>query len=80
MTNDEKRAMLDKACQTLGEHFDAIEILASEHHGDENQTTTFRSGVGNWFARHGLRHETLMRDREVTRREVDKEAELEEEE
>lgn len=77
MTNEEKRALLDKTVQSLGEHFDAVEILASEHHGDQNQTTTFRSGVGNWFARHGLRNESIIRDRQITKHEVEKEYESE---
>lgn len=57
MTHEEKLRMLHDTCTRLSEHFDNVQIFASvnpasigEAAGD---TSSYRSGVGNWWARLG---------------------------
>ena len=52
MTNKEREQLLAFHVEALGEHFDAVQIVASFPTGPGNQLTGFATrGTGNWFAR-----------------------------
>ena len=60
MTPKQEAEMLDETLARLGEHFDAVQILATAH---DDEGTDYRSqGVGNWYARVGMAREFLKRD------------------
>ena len=46
---------LDQAAASLGEHFDAVQILAV--HSDGKATVLMAAGSGNVFTRNGMIHE-----------------------
>lgn len=48
---------LDQAAANLGEHFDAIHILAV--HSDGKSTVLMSSGTGDAFTRAGMLHEYM---------------------
>lgn len=50
---------LRAAAIALLDQFDAVEIVAIRHEGDDEGTNAFRAGVGNWYARYGAVRETL---------------------
>lgn len=52
---------IDKALEILGEHFDAVQILASHETVDGNTVSAFW-GVGNWYTRTGMAVEFLDKD------------------
>lgn len=56
MTNEEAEQLLQRTAEQLGEHFDAVQILASKPR-DGGGTACFKSGAGNWYARQGMAHE-----------------------
>lgn len=63
MTTEEHKQlgeMVDDMAIKLGEHFDAVQILASvcDHKG----TSSVSRGSGNWFARQGMAHEFIAQD------------------
>lgn len=46
--------LLRKAVDTLGEHFDTVQIFTTRHDpAGENGTVSVNKGCGNWFARYG---------------------------
>jgi hypothetical protein len=49
MTAEEKQVFIDRIAAEIGEHFDAVQILA--HDSDSDSYTTFSAGVGSLFAR-----------------------------
>jgi hypothetical protein len=49
MTIHEKQEYLEKLAADLGEHFDAVQILA--HDSDTDSYSTFEAGSGSLFAR-----------------------------
>ena len=49
MTAEEKQVFIDRIAAEIGEHFDAVQILA--HDSDSDSYTTFAAGVGSLFAR-----------------------------
>lgn len=63
-TSDEDLARLQQACESLGEHFDSIQIFATIHDPDRGNggTTNASWGSGNWFARKGQIEEWLGMD------------------
>lgn len=56
MTFDELKVV----AQTLGEHFDAVQILVS--FTEDGATHIWKPGCGNWFARQGMVHEFINTD------------------
>lgn len=67
MTDEEKQNLWDlitSATEKLGEHFDAIQILASM--SEEDGTRTFFHGAGNWYARRGMAQEFVNVDQART--------------
>lgn len=59
-TQEEAEEILEKAASVLGEHFDAVQILASWN--EDGQTTCVKRGSGNWYARQGMAHEFINSD------------------
>lgn len=59
MSPEEQLKMLDRHLAELGEHFDAVEILATDTDGEG--TSTLIRGIGNYWARIGLAHEFINR-------------------
>lgn len=66
--------LLKKAAESLGEHFDSVQIFASRHEPEtENGTVSCNEGTGNWFARIGQVREWLIRRDEESKEAVRKE-------
>lgn len=57
MSPEELGEMVDKMALQLGEHFDAVQIMATLC--DKDGTRSYYRGAGNWFARQGLAHEFI---------------------
>lgn len=83
--DDSKKAELDRLDQLvkahanqLSEHFDAVQIFANKHTGDEEGTARVSWGTGNWYARYGHVHEWLVRQRERSRIEQQQDPDSEE--
>ena len=60
MTIQEAEAILEKALAQIGEHFDAVQILASWN--EEAMSMIAKRGTGNWYARQGMAHEFINSD------------------
>lgn len=60
MTTEAAERMLEQCAHALGEHFGAVQIMAT---WDEAGITkcSYR-GVGNWYARQGMAHEFINAD------------------
>lgn len=57
---DKHREAVEKALHLLGEHFEAVQILATRT--IEGSTHTMFRGTGNWHARMGLAVEFVNKD------------------
>lgn len=64
MTTDEAERLLASAAAELGEHFEAVQILATWRSGE--YTHTRHAGNGNWNSRVGMCHEFIVDDRAKT--------------
>lgn len=52
--NENQYALVKRACQELGEHFDSVQIFVSRHEqGIEDGTLDASWGAGNFFSRYG---------------------------
>lgn len=63
MTTEERDRLSKLAArfaEDLGEHFDAVQILACVC--DDEGTSNISRGSGNWFARQGMAHEFIAQD------------------
>lgn len=60
MDTTEAEKIVQKAAESLGEHFDAVQIMVSWN--EEGMTKMFKSGCGNWYARQGMAHEFINAD------------------
>ena len=58
-----QQLILDRTVKELLEHFDSIQILATNHRGDKDITVSFSAGAGNWYARLGRVVEWLAVER-----------------
>lgn len=66
--NDTLGDLIQKTAQSLGEHFDSVQIFATKHEpGVDDGTTHFYSGVGNYFARVGHVKDWIIKQNEGTR-------------
>lgn len=67
MTREDAEKLLERTAEQLGEHFDAVQILASRPHetekGGDHGTEIFQKGRGNWYARQGMAQQFVARDR-----------------
>jgi hypothetical protein len=60
--------LLRKACSTLIEHFDTVQIFVTRHEPTENHgTVNIHIGRGNWFARYGHIKEWILLEEETAR-------------
>jgi hypothetical protein len=57
MNAEQALQMIDAVAAQLGEHFEAVEILAS--FPLEGGTQCIKRGRGNWYARQGMAHEFI---------------------
>lgn len=57
---------LDKALDTLREHFDTVQILATRHEASQNGTLHFDCGFGNYYARFGQLDIWLKQQRQAS--------------
>lgn len=57
MTNKEAETLLEEFAAKLGEHFDAVQILASWNH--DGLSSHAKRGAGNWYARLGMCHDFI---------------------
>lgn len=64
MTADEFTAVCEEFFAKVGEHADAVQVLATFHESGASETgTTFRKrGIGNYWARVGMVREFLIQD------------------
>lgn len=51
---------LDETLEKLGEHFEHVQLLVSNH--DDSGTWTISRGVGNWNARQGMAQRFIKDD------------------
>ena len=58
--NDRLAAICEEFAAKLGEHFDAVQILASWNDG--GLSYCIKRGSGNWYARQGMAHEFINAD------------------
>lgn len=58
MTSEQAKELLDGCANKIGEHFDAVQILATRMVGEK--THSLYRGVGNWHARQGMAHEFIV--------------------
>lgn len=62
MNRDQIENLLERQAEDLCEHCDAVQILASIRNED-GSTTAISVGSGNWYARIGMAHGMVDRDR-----------------
>ncbi len=60
MKPSQLREICDKAAESLGEHFDAVQIMATWTEG--GVTRALKIGRGSWYARQGMAHEFINED------------------
>lgn len=60
MTEQQITDLLEKHASELGEHFDAVQILATWHEGGLTYSRAY--GSGNWYARQGMASAFINRD------------------
>lgn len=59
MANEELSKIVENLVRALGEHFDAVQILASNNRDDGAGWECIKRGTGNYFARIGMAKELL---------------------
>lgn len=60
MNKDAAGKLLEDTAAKLGEHFDAVQIMATKN--EEGHTLCVKRGSGNWYARQGMAHEFINED------------------
>lgn len=63
-TPSELEAIVQSHVNALMEHFEVVQILTSLT--SQNGTESVNLGAGNWYARQGMAHEFIGRDRAHT--------------
>jgi len=61
MTPEEGNKKVDEALMLLREHFESVQILASWT--EDGVCYGSNRGAGNWYARQGMAHEFIQKDR-----------------
>lgn len=64
MTPTELETLMEEYVLKLGEHFDAVQIVACTVEGEG--TRCLKRGSGNWYARKAMCQEFVERDQAVT--------------
>ena len=60
MDKQQATDMIERLAASIGEHFDAVQIMVSWV--DEGSTCAVSKGTGNFYARLGLAHEFILLD------------------
>lgn len=60
-------ALVTQAVESLGEHFDSVEIFVSSHRPDLGGSRALNRGCGNWYTRYGQITEWIVRENERER-------------
>jgi hypothetical protein len=64
-------AMVRRAAEELGEHFDTVQVFATRHLPAEIEgTMSYQYGVGNVYGRYGQVSEWLIKEDERARAEI----------
>lgn len=67
---EKKMALLENQINILKNHFDSIQIFASNfNEDDEDNTSHFNTGYGNWFSRYGQVKEWVIKCEEEAKHE-----------
>lgn len=61
MTDADAKALLDKTAKTLGEHFDAVVLMATWP-AENGNTRVVKTGSGNYYTRMGMVQEFCRED------------------
>lgn len=70
-TKDEDMERVRKACETLSEHYDSVQLFCTRHEsGEHDGTINLNWGAGNYFTRSGQVREWLVKQDEIARGEV----------
>lgn len=64
MDAKEAVALLDFHVSALMEHYDSVQIMVTR--SDHTGTEDFMRGGGNWYARQGMAHDFITRDKART--------------
>ena len=68
MSEDSDMDRVKRACESLLDHFDTVQIFATRHEsGEKDGTVTIRFGLGNWFARYGHVKDWILIEEETSR-------------
>lgn len=79
MTEEEIKALVQKAAADLGEHFESVRIFVSWPHEDKAHVTkTYDDGTGNWYASYGQIRQWILMEEERMRAAARKEFEEDE--
>jgi len=71
---EEEERLVKQHVAALSEHFDSVQIFVSRHDpAIQDGTVTVSWGAGNWYARAGQIREWILRQEEITRRQIQKE-------
>jgi hypothetical protein len=60
MTEEESMKLIEKCSASLGEHYEAVQILVTW--SESGLTYSQARGSGNWYARQGMAHEFIQKD------------------
>lgn len=60
MEREALEKMMEECLAKLGEHFDAVQILATRH--EDKKSESIHKGTGNWYARFGMVHEFINKE------------------
>lgn len=73
MIEDDERLLelIKKAAFELGEHFDAVQIVATKHNDQDTGTSSWSYGVGNYYARYGHIAQWLEKEKLALREELE---------
>lgn len=64
MSRQELEKLLEKTVHELGEHFDTVQIVATNYDGATGITQPYSRGIGNWYARHASCEELVRTARD----------------
>jgi len=64
---DIDRQLVDRHAYELAEHFDSVRIFVTRHHGGKEDTASYSTGRGNFYASLGLVHEWVAMQDQIQR-------------
>ncbi len=69
MSVEDQFQIVQRHVESLGEHFDTVQVFVTSHEGEQG-TFTIQLGSGNWYARAGQVQEWLTKTNERTKQVV----------